>query len=64
MPIIKSKSYKLKKSFSDFEFVPKDTIIAIDVGEELKAPEDSMILFASPKNMVGAEAFVLGREVK
>ncbi len=56
----KTNKFTLAKSFEDFEEVSKGQIIGIDGNQEIIAKEAALILFARNREMVGAEAFLLG----
>ena len=58
----KTSNFTLSRPFENFEVLEKDQIIGIDGREEIKAPKESMILFAHNCNKSGSEAFLLGEQ--
>ena len=53
-------SFRLTKSFADFEELKKGDKIAWDSSREYIIDRDRVILFGSPGKPVGAEAYILG----
>lgn len=60
----KTNNFQLAKVFSDFEKVTKGSVIGVDDAVEVRAPEDSYIVFALNRDTVGAEAFVLCKDMR
>ena len=58
----KSNNFQLQKKFKDFEKVLKNQIIGRDGHELLKAPQDSLIIFARESHKKGDEVFILGKK--
>jgi predicted deacylase len=58
--LTKTDNFVLARPFADFEDVPKETVIGTDGGEEVKASEDGVILFAEDGNKIGDEGFLFG----
>lgn len=56
----KTDNFTLSKQFSNFEMIEKGQLIGIDGKEKIKAPKESLIVFAHDCNKVGSEAFLLG----
>lgn len=56
----KTNNFRLNKDFIDFEEIKKGELIGSDSNEEIRALEDSVIIFARNRNTVGDEAFLLG----
>ena len=59
----KTNDFQLAKRFKDFEQIKKGALIGVDKNIEVKAPEDSYIIFALDKQEIGAEAFVLSKKI-
>lgn len=59
----KTNNFILTKPFADFEEVLKGQVIGRDGGQEIKAPKNSFVLFASNRKKVGEEAFLLGNKI-
>jgi succinylglutamate desuccinylase len=57
---VTSKNFTLTKTFSDFETIKKDFIIAKDETKEYVADKERVILFGTPGKPIGAEAYILG----
>jgi succinylglutamate desuccinylase len=60
----KTDSFKLAKDFADFEEVSAQQLIGRDGPEEVRAPKEGIILFASNVYKPGSEAFLLGEYEK
>lgn len=66
--LAKTRRFRLAKMFEDFERVAEGQLIGTDGDEEIRAQEDSVILFASDSRTSteslepGDEAFLLGRD--
>ncbi len=60
MYVTKSPSFSLAKPFEDFEQLTKNQIIGRDGIEEVRAPQDCVILFSGNREKAGDEAFLLG----
>jgi succinylglutamate desuccinylase len=58
----KSNSFKLSRSFDDFEEISKDQVIGTDEDKEVRAEKESIILFARNREQNGEEAFLLGEK--
>lgn len=56
----KTNNFRLTKTFSDFEFLKKGTLIGTDGTENVFATKDGYILFARNRDMENAEAFLFG----
>lgn len=50
------------RDFRDFERVKTDEVIGTDGGTEIKAKEEGVVIFVSPRKNPGEEAFVFGVE--
>ncbi|UMX47527.1 MAG: succinylglutamate desuccinylase/aspartoacylase family protein [Candidatus Nealsonbacteria bacterium DGGOD1a] len=61
--ITKTANFKLAKPFKDFEKLSDGQTIGTDGGREIKAPKDSIILFARNMNKAGEESFALGKVI-
>lgn len=57
------KNFQPRRPFRDFEKVSKGTIIGMDGGIEITAPEDCLVIFVRAREREGEEGFILGREV-
>lgn len=55
----KTNKFRLAKPFKDFEKIEAGQVIGIDGEEEIRAPKDSVILFARDRNQSNDEAFLL-----
>ncbi len=62
--LTKTADFKLAKNFADFQKITSGELIARDGQEEIRAPRNSIILFASSPGTIGAEAFLLGEYKK
>jgi succinylglutamate desuccinylase len=56
----KSNLFQLTKEFEDFEKITAGQVIGTDGGEEIRAKDDGVILFARNRNQIGQEGFLLG----
>ncbi len=56
----KTDNFVLEKPFADFERISEGQIIGKDGEEIIKAPKDSIILFAKNHSKASSEAFLLG----
>ncbi len=59
-----SDTFRLAKSFADFERITAGQLLGMDGKKEIFAPKDSVILFARDTDKVGEEAFLLGEYKK
>lgn len=59
----KTANFVLLRPFNNFEKVQKGQLIGIDGEQEIRAPKDSVILFAHNSQKVGDEIFLLGEEM-
>lgn len=60
----KTDSFKLSKTFTDFDFVEAQNLIATDGQREIRFEKNYHILFGNPVAKKGAEAFLLVRKIK
>jgi succinylglutamate desuccinylase len=61
---ISKRNFELSKNWSDFENVPKYSIIGTDGGMLVRAQKNSIILFARNCTNANQEAFYLGEKIK
>lgn len=59
----KTDSFELSKDFFDFEKIKKGSLIGIDGGIKICAPDDCVIVFAHNRDKKGEEGFLLGHEI-
>jgi succinylglutamate desuccinylase len=59
----KTDSFRLTRSFQDFEVIKANEIIGFDGNEAIISRADQMILFARERSVVGAEAFLLVKKL-
>ncbi len=57
-------NFKFLKEFKTFDFVTKNTAIAIDGKDTLTAKKDCYILFPNKNTPVGSEVFILAEELQ
>lgn len=60
--VAQTNSFVLSKMFENFEPVRADQVIGLDGQNEIKAPQESLILFAHNGKKIGDEVFLLGVE--
>ncbi len=61
--LTKTDNFVLTKQFEDFEIVKAGQVIGVDGKEEVRSPQESIILFAHNINKKGGEAFLLGKKI-
>lgn len=59
----KTDSFKLAKEFDDFDYLKENQLIGFDGGLEIRAKNDSYIIFAKNRNTKGEEAFLSGYKI-
>ncbi len=59
----KTSKFRLVKPFKDFEKVASGQVIGMDGEEEIKAPKESIILFARDRDQPNDEAFLLAENL-
>lgn len=59
----KTDSFKLTRSFNNFDYLKKGAMIGYDGSNKITAPKDSYIIFAHNRDQKGEECFLLARSV-
>ncbi|MCR4260828.1 MAG: succinylglutamate desuccinylase/aspartoacylase family protein [Candidatus Colwellbacteria bacterium] len=60
--LTKTNKFVLAKPFKDFEEIRSGQVVGTDGSEEIRAPKDSIILFARDRNQINDEGFLLGEK--
>jgi len=55
-------NFQLTKQYDDFEKIAEDEVLGVDGGENIQAPQDSIILFARDCDKADEQAFMLGKK--